>query len=134
MKVTKEMSNGQIYTQAEMLVSAFGEGQADEKFPSRVLFFLRKNMKDFLELAQEIEKLRMDIIEKYGTPDKEDETKYVFENKDIELVNKELQDLIDIKQEVSYYTFKLDDIASLELTTSQMDAIMDFIEYDEGEW
>ncbi len=133
MKVTKEMSNGQIYTQAEMLVSAFGEGQADEKFPSRVLFFLRKNMKDFLELAQEIEKLRMDIIEKYGTPDKEDETKYVFENKDIELVNKELQDLIDIKQEVSYYTFKLDDIASLELTTSQMDAIMDFIEYDEGE-
>lgn len=133
MKVTKEMSNGQIYTQAEMLVSAFGEGQADEKFPSRVLFFLRKNMKDFLELAQEIEKLRMDIIEKYGTPDEEDETKYVFENKDIELVNKELQDLIDIKQEVSYYTFKLDDIASLELTTSQMDAIMDFIEYDEGE-
>ena len=131
MKITKMMKNSEIYTTAENLLQAFPQGE-EEKFPVKALFLLRKNIKNFTELAQEIEKLRMEIIQKYGKPSEEDETRYVFEGDNVELVNQDLTDLIDCEQEVSYYTFSIDALGDVELTNSQMDAIIDFID-EEGE-
>lgn len=131
MKITKMMKNAEIYTTAENLLEQFPNGE-DSKFPVKALFLLRKNIKVFTDLAQEIEKTRMEIIEKYGTPTEEDPNKYSFEGENIELVNKDLNELVECEQEVSYYTFSIDALGDVELTNAQMDAIMDFIDY-EGE-
>lgn len=131
MKVTKTMKNSEIYTTAENLLMAFPQGE-EGKFPVKALFLLRKNIKSFVDLAQEIEKARTEIIQKYGKPSEADPDKFEFEGENIELVNKDLGELVDCEQEVSYYTFSLDSLGNVELTNAQMDAIIDFIEY-EGE-
>ena len=131
MKITKMMKNAEIYTTAENLLTAFPQGE-EGKFPVKSLFLLRKNIKAFTDLAQEIEKIRMEIIQKYGKPSEEDENKYIFEGDNVEKVNADLNELVECEQEVSFYTFKLDDLGDVELTNAQMDAIMDFIDY-EGE-
>ena len=131
MKITKIMKNAEIYTMAENLLEQFPSGE-EGKFPVKALFLLRKNIKVFTDLAQEIEKLRMEIIEKYGKPTEEDPNKYSFEGENIDLVNKDLNELVECEQEVSYYTFSIDSLGDVELTNAQMDAIIDFIDY-EGE-
>ena len=131
MKITKTMKNSEIYTIAENLLQVFPQGE-EGKFPVKALFLLRKNIKNFTDLAQEIEKARMEIIQKYGKPSEEDENRYVFEGENVDLVNTDLTELIDCEQEVSYYTFSIDSLGDVELTNAQMDAIMDFID-EEGE-
>lgn len=132
MKITKMVKNSQIYSTAEKLLENFPEGQ-EGKFPVKALFLLRKNIKIYTELAQEIEKARMEIIQKYGKPTEEDPNKYSFEGENIDAVNKDLGELIDCEQEVSYYTIDINSLGDVELTNAQMDAIIDFIDYDEGE-
>lgn len=132
MKITQMMKNSQIYSTAEKLLENFPEGQ-EGKFPVKALFLLRKNIKIYTELAQEIEKARMEIIQKYGKPTEEDSNKYSFEGENIDAVNKDLGELIDCEQEISYYTIDINSLGDVELTNAQMDAIIDFIDYDEGE-
>ena len=132
MKITKTMKNSEIYGKAEALLTAFPQGE-EGKIPVKPLFLLRKNIKSFLDLAQEIEKTRTEIIQKYGTPSKDDPDKYEFEGDNIEAVNKDLNELVDCEQEICYYTFSLDSLGEVELTNAQMDAIIDFIDYEEGE-
>lgn len=131
MKITKIMKNSDIYATAENLLMSFPQGE-EEKFPVKALFLLRKNIKSFTDLAQEIEKTRMEIIQKYGKPSENDPDKYEFEGENIEAVNNDLNELVECEQEVSYYTFSLDSLGDVELTNAQMDAIIDFIDY-EGE-
>jgi len=132
MKITKMMKNDEIYTIAENLLTVFPQ-EEEGKFPVKPLFLLRKNIKAFTDLAQEIEKTRMEIIQKYGKPSEEDANKYTFEGDNIEKVNNDLNDLISLEQEVSYYTIDLDSLGDVELTNNQMDALINFIDYDEGE-
>jgi len=131
MKVTKIMKNSEIYTTAENLLTAFPQNE-EGKIPVKALFLLRKNIKTFVDLAQEIEKTRTEIIQKYGKPSETDPDKYEFEGENIDAVNKDLNELVDCEQEVSYYTFSLDSLGDVELTNAQMDTIIDFIDY-EGE-
>lgn len=132
MKITKTMKNAEIYSIAENLLENFPQGE-EGKFPVKALFLLRKNIKTFTDLAQEIEKTRMEIIQKYGKPTEEDPNKYSFEGENVDLVNNDLNDLVECEQEISYYTFNIDSLGDIELTNAQMDAIMDFIDYEEGE-
>lgn len=130
MKITKEMTNGEIYQEAERLLTAFPDNE-DQVFPVKSLFLLRKNTKNFVEAAQEIEKLRMEVIQKYGEVDSEDETKYSFSPEVVQKANAELADLIELKQEITYYTFPLEALGDIEITGAQMDAIEIFIDYEE---
>lgn len=132
MKITKTMKNAEIYTIAENLLEQFPQGE-ESKFPVKALFLLRKNIKIFTELAQEIEKTRMEIIQKYGKPAEDDPSKYSFEGENIDAVNNDLNELVECEQEISYYTFDIDNLGDVELTNAQMDAIIIFIDYDEGE-
>lgn len=132
MKITKNLTNAEIYSKAEDLLQAFPSGE-ENKIPVKALFLLRKNIKVYTELAQEIEKARIEIIQKYGKPSEEDENRYIFEGENAEKVNKELNELVSCEQEVSYYTFSLTSLGDVEFSNAQMDAIMDFIDFDEGE-
>lgn len=132
MKLTKNMKNGEIFDLATNLLEAFPriDGEEDAKtYPIKVLFYLRKNIKNLTELAQDIETARVEIIKRYGVEDKDNPGQFKFETDEkVESANKEFTELFNLEQEVTIYTIPLDAFNDMQLTEKQMDAIMDMIE------
>ena len=64
MVVRKSMSNLVIYNKANALLQEFSQLE-DMILPVKVHFYLQKNMEKIVAMAQELEKQRMGIIEKY---------------------------------------------------------------------
>lgn len=131
MQITKTLKNGEIFEMATNLIEAFQKDtESEEKtYPIKVLFYLRKNMKTLTELAQDIEKARVEIIQRYGTPSEENPEQYQFETQEkIDAANKEFEELFGLEQEVTIYTIPLEAFNDMELTEKQMDAVMEMIE------
>lgn len=131
MKTTKTFKNGEIFEMATNLIEAFPQDSesASKTYPIKVLFYLRKNMKVLTELAQDIEKTRIEIIQKYGKPTEEDPEQYTFgDQENIDKANKEFEELFGLEQEVTIYTIPLEAFNDMELTEKQMDAVMEMIE------
>lgn len=131
MQTTKTLKNGEIFEMATNLIEAFQKDteSGEKTYPIKVLFYLRKNMKTLTELAQDIEKARVEIIKRYGTPSEENPEQYQFENQEkIDAANKEFEELFDLEQEVTIYTIPLEAFNDMELTEKQMDAVMEMIE------
>jgi hypothetical protein len=77
-------------------------------------------------LGEEIEKSRLSIIQHYGLEDlKEDD---FIEQEVIDKANAELLSLLNIEQEVKIYTFSIEDLLDIKLTSAQMQALMFMIE------
>ena len=131
MQTTKTLKNGEIFEMATNLIEAFQKDteSGEKTYPIKVLFYLRKNMKTLTELAQDIEKARVEIIKRYGTPSEENPEQYQFETQEkIEAANKEFEELFGLEQEVTIYTIPLEAFNDMELTEKQMDAVMEMIE------
>ena len=131
MKTTKTLKNGEIFEMATNLIEAFQKDteSGEKTYPIKVLFYLRKNMKTLTELAQDIEKARVEIIQRYGTPSEENPEQYQFETQEkIDAANKEFEELFGLEQEVTIYTIPLEAFNDMELTEKQMDAVMEMIE------
>lgn len=131
MQTTKTLKNGEIFEMATNLIEAFQKDteSGEKTYPIKVLFYLRKNMKTLTELAQDIEKARVEIIQRYGTPSKENPEQYQFETQEkIDAANKEFEELFGLEQEVTIYTIPLEAFNDMELTEKQMDAVMEMIE------
>lgn len=131
MQTTKTLKNGEIFEMATNLIEAFQKDteSGEKTYPIKVLFYLRKNMKTLTELAQDIEKARVEIIKRYGAPSKENPEQYQFETQEkIDAVNKEFEELFGLEQEVTIYTIPLESFNDMELTEKQMDAVMEMIE------
>lgn len=131
MQTTRTLKNGEIFEMATKLIEAFQKDteSGEKTYPIKVLFYLRKNMKTLTELAQDIEKARVEIIKRYGTPSKENPEQYQFETQEkIEAANKEFEELFGLEQEVTIYTIPLEAFNDMELTEKQMDAVMEMIE------
>ena len=131
MKTNKTMKNGEIFEMATNLIEAFQKDteSGEKTYPIKVLFYLRKNMKTLTELAQDIEKARVEIIQRYGTPSEENPEQYQFETQEkIDAANKEFEELFGLEQEVTIYTIPLEAFNDMELTEKQMDAVMEMIE------
>lgn len=99
----------------------------DIKMPIKINFYLQKNIKTIMDAAQEIDGARFIIAQQYGTLNEEG-TGFNIPQENIEIVNKELNDLLSLEQDLNIHTFKLDDFNDLELTYQQMSAIMFMIE------
>lgn len=127
MAITKSMSNIDIYNTASMLLEAFKD---EMSLPVKVNFYLQKNMNGIVEMAKEIDKTRMEIIEKYGELD-EESGNYTFKEDVIDTVNKELADLFSLEQDVKINQIELDWFGSVELSSAQMAAIMYMIKEEE---
>ena len=94
----------------------------------KVNFYLQKNKKTLVELGQDIEESRLDIIRNYGELT-EDGTQYSIPTSNIEAAQKELEDLLNLEQEVNIYMIKSDSLPDdISLTTGQMEAIMFMID------
>ena len=131
MQTTKTLKNSEIFEMATNLIEAFQKDteSGEKTYPIKVLFYLRKNMKTLTELAQDIEKARVEIIKRYGAPSEENPEQYQFETQEkIDAANKEFEELFGLEQEVTIYTIPLEAFNDMELTEKQMDAVMEMIE------
>lgn len=125
----KTMTNLEIYAYADSLMNAFKE---DVKLPVKVNFYLQKNMTRMTEAGKEIEKARMDIIQRYGTPT-EDGQNIEVPTDMVETVNKELEDLFALEQEIKVNEIALDAFDGIDLTSAQVAAISFMIKDEEEE-
>lgn len=121
-----KMTNNEIYGAANLLMEHFQDNSL--KLPIKVNFYLQKNKKLLIELAQDIEKNRMDIANQYGTLD-EQTGQYQVEQDKIEEASNELNELFNLEQDVKIYKVSIEDFKDeFVLTTGQMDALMFMIE------
>ena len=121
-----KLTNQKIYDYASQLAEAFGDGS--QKLPIKINFYLQKNKKLLLELAEGIEESRLSIAQAYGELNEEG-TQYVVKPENVETVQKELVDLFTLEQEVDIYTINIDSInEDITLTTGQMEALMFMID------
>lgn len=121
-----KLTNNEIYTYAVTLVEAFADNT--QRLPMKINFYLQKNKKTLMELAQDIEDSRLEIIRSYGELS-EDGIHYIINNDKIENAQKELKDLLNLEQEVNIYMISEEKLSDdISLTTGQMEAIMFMIE------
>lgn len=125
--VRNNMTNEEIYTTALDLSKNIVN--ANLHLPVKVNFYLQKNVSAIVSMAEEIEKARNEIFQKYGTAD--DEGNYQFANDVIDEVNHELGDLFSLEQEVPIYEIALDDFGNTELDANQVRAILYMIKDEE---
>ena len=117
-----KLTNQQIFAYANLLTQAFKD--SEQRLPVKINFYLQKNKNILIELAQDIEKTRMEIAEANGKLDSE-KGQYTINPENIEIVQKELTDLFNLEQDVDIYTIDIDSLGDdLTLTTGQMEALM----------
>lgn len=125
-----KLKNKQIFEMANNLYRSF-DGEK-KYFPAKVNFCISKNKQILFKEYDEINTIRTEILNKYGKLDKEKNT-YSFEKDKIEIVNKELDDLLNMEQELNIYFIDIKDIENIEFTPQQMDAILFMIDGDEDD-
>lgn len=123
----KTMTNLEIYAYADALMSAFKENIT---LPVKVNFYLQKNMTRMVDAAKEIEKARMDIIEKYGVRTEDGQNIEVSADM-AGVVNKELEDLFALEQEIKVNEISLEAFDNVELSSAQVAAISFMIKDEE---
>ena len=131
MVIRKLMTNNDIYNHANNLLSAF-EDVANLSLPVKVHFYFQKNMDFIVKRAQDIEKSRTEILDKYGTLDQETQT-YKFEEADVEKVNQDMRDLFSLEQEVKIHVIPMEWIEDMELTAKQVNAFSFMFDMDDEE-
>jgi len=120
------LTNNEIYNYANALVSAFQD--KEQRLPIRLNFFIQKNKATLINLAQEIEKSRMEIAQSYGELDTESNQYVIAPDKIVE-TQKELNDLFSLEQEVNIGVIKASCLSDdYNLSTAQMEAIMFMID------
>ncbi len=122
----KTMTNGEIYSIANAMQKAFED--STQRLPVKVNFYMQKNKATLIALAQEVEKSRVEILQKYGTLN-EETNQFEFKTEDAQTVVAELNELLSIEQEVNIYTVDIDSFGeAITLTTEQMEALMFMID------
>ena len=123
------LTNLEIYTTAQALMESI---TTDINLPVKVGFYIQENMKKMPQLAQEIQQSRMEIFDKYGEKDEEN-NQYKFDKSVQEQVQKELNDLFDLTQDVKTNMLELDWFDDIDLNANQIAAISYMIADDEDE-
>lgn len=121
-----KMTNSEIYSHANQLIEAFPS--SEQKLPIKINFYLQKNKSILTNLAQEIEKTRMEIAQSYGEFNAESQ-QFIIPPEKIAEASQELNDLFNLEQDVNIYTINIDSLSDdYDMTTAQMEAIMFMIE------
>lgn len=116
------LTNNEIYSYAQNLLNAFAD--KEQRIPSKLNFFIQKNKKTLIELAQEIEQERISIAQSFGVLDTEN-NQYIIPSEKVFEVQKEFNDLLALEQEVNIGRIGLSSLSDeYNLSTAQMEAIM----------
>lgn len=122
------LKNIDIYNDANALAGEFA--QKEVKLPLKVNFYLQKNLKELVALAQDIEQQRVAIAQEYGTLNEETQ-QYEIPPENIASASRKLNELFDLTQEVKIYKVKLDAFGDADLSASQMQALLFMIDDEE---
>lgn len=128
--ITVELTNDFIYRIVDNIEDAFH--QDTRYFPARINFYIQKNVNSLRKLKDEINETREKMILHYGTYDAKTGYCNVPET-NLESLNKEIQELMEIKQEISLYQIPLEWLDALDLSFPQMEALMFMIDDSEVE-
>ena len=131
MVIRKNMTNNEIYTHANNLLGEF-EDIASLSLPVKVHFYFQKNMDTVVKMAQDIDKSRTEILDKYGSIDPETQS-YKFEEENVEKVNQDIMDLFSLEQEVKIHVIPLEWVENMELTAKQVNAFTFMMDLEEEE-
>lgn len=123
--INKVMTNDEIYRYAVGIMNAFNN--IETPMPAAISFSITKNKKTISALAEDIEKYRIDILNRYGAKIVENNIVSIPEEK-VNDANKELEELLTISQEVRIYTFSIEDLQDVNLSPAQMEAILFMID------
>ena len=123
--INKVMTNDEIYRCAIGIMNALSN--IDTPMPAAISFSITKNKKTISALAEDIEKYRIDILNRYGAKIVENNMVSIPEEK-VDDANKELEELLTISQEVRIYTFSIEDLQDVNLSPAQMEAILFMID------
>lgn len=118
-----KLTNQQIYDATVKLASFYIEG----KLPVRINFFLQKNIQMLAAAGQEIEEARLSIAREFGQLNEEG-TQYIIPPEKMAVVQKEIDDLFNLEQDLNIHLFKLDEFDGIELTYQQLSSIILMIE------
>lgn len=124
------LKNSEIYNIHQMLIDNFMN--EERYFPAKVNYIIQKNIKTLLTTVQELESVRLSIIQHYGQLN-ENNDGGIIASENIQLANNELNDLANIEQEINILFLTFKDIEEIEFTPAQMGAILFMIKEDEGE-
>ena len=122
------LTNNEIYNYVTSLQENFSDNET--KFPIKVNFYLQKNLNTLMELAQEIERQRIEIIQEYGVKNEETRKIEVPAEKTQEATEK-VNELFNLTQEVQIYKVNLDAFGDISLTPGQMQALLFMIDEEE---
>lgn len=122
--MTMTMTNAEIYNYAVSLNNNFTN--AEIQMPAAISFSIVKNKKTLFALAEDIERYRADIFNKYEA--KLENNRIAILPEKVEAANKELEDLLKISQEVNIYTFSVEELKDISFTSPQMEAILFMID------
>lgn len=101
--------------------------ELEVRMPVRIGFYLKKNISIFKNAAQEIESMRFSLCERFGKLNPE--TNYfVVPEENTEQIEKELQDLFTLEQDLPIHIFKIQDFDGIELDFQQISILMPMIE------
>ena len=115
--------NFEIYNIAEGLLRAFAEADSTQKLPIKLSYTIKKNTNKFQAVSEQIEKSRIELIQKYGEETEDGGYRVLPENE--EAANKEFTELMNLEENIDIHTVDINTLADdLELTNAQMDAIM----------
>lgn len=122
-----KFKNFEIYAIANGLLSAFGEAESTQKLPIKLSFTIKKNTAKFQSIAEQIEKSRVELIQKYGEQTEDGGFKIKSENE--AEANKEFTELMNLEDNIDVHKININSLSDdIELTNAQMDAIMFMIE------
>lgn len=120
------LNNKEIYDIYEKLQLSFDNNS--RYFPVKINFFIQKNKKVLKELCDIIDVSKQSIAQQYGVMDSEDVNLFHIKPENIEIAQKELNDLMNIEHDLNIMMISLKDIENLEFTPNQMEAIMFMID------
>lgn len=127
----KQFSNKEILLYAEQLKKIFLELGQDIELPIKINFFLQKNIKTFIDAAQEIEEMRLKVGKKYGTYDAATKSYHIPSGENLEKAEQEINNLLSIDQVLDINLISLTELQeTTHLTIGQMQAMLFMIDND----
>lgn len=132
MVIRKTMNNMEIYNIASALVT-LQKKMSDEQmvFPVKVNFYFQKNTSILVDMAQDLDEERSNIIMKFGSPSENNPEQIEIPKDQVEEVNKQLQDLFSLEQEVAVNVIDLDWFDGVNMTPAEFAAISFMIKDEE---
>lgn len=121
-----KLANKQIYDISKKLLESFNDNT--KYFPAKVNFTIQRNKKNLLDIVETIEQVRLAIAAQYGSRDPENPDVFNIAPENMDIAQRELDDLTNTEQEVNITMLSLKDIENVEFTSNQMDAILFMID------